>query len=232
MKTITNIKTLLILALVVLLCSNQNIAQNVGIGETTFTPDANAMLEVQSDSKGFLPPRLALIETTNFAPLTAHVDGMVVYNTATANDVVPGLYVNDGTKWVALLASGNGCPPANVGETLINYNGCFYVKTTNEPGTYTWANAITKCNSLGSGWYLPNKMELDVIYQNWNNSSYGPGNCYGGSCPLTLTEGYYWSSGNLHSNIAWSIIFGSNYDNGKHYGADKNWTLNVRCVRR
>jgi len=28
---------------------------------------------------------------------------MVVYNTATANDVVPGLYVNDGSKWVALI---------------------------------------------------------------------------------------------------------------------------------
>jgi len=103
MKIRTNIRTLLILALVLLLSSNQNIAQNVGIGAESFTPDANSMLEVKSDNKGFLPPRLELVQTTSYAPLPeAHVAGMVVYNTATTGDVTPGLYVNDGSKWISL----------------------------------------------------------------------------------------------------------------------------------
>jgi len=43
---------------------------------------------------------VALSSTTNNAPLSAHVAGMVVYNTATVGDVTPGVYVDNGTKWV------------------------------------------------------------------------------------------------------------------------------------
>ena len=68
-----------------------------GIGTTT--PNANAQLEVASTAKGFLPPRVALTSTISASPLAAHVAGMVVYNTATVNDVTPGLYVNNGTIW-------------------------------------------------------------------------------------------------------------------------------------
>ncbi len=69
-----------------------------GIGTTS--PNTNAQLEVASTTKGFLPPRVALTSTTSASPLAAHVAGMVVYNTATAGDVTPGLYVNNGTAWV------------------------------------------------------------------------------------------------------------------------------------
>ncbi|RXM52847.1 hypothetical protein BOQ60_26235, partial [Chryseobacterium sp. CH1] len=49
-------------------------------------------------------PRVALVATNNSAPLTSHVAGMTVYNTATntsvaANPVYPGEYYNDGTQW-------------------------------------------------------------------------------------------------------------------------------------
>jgi len=119
--------TKITLKIIILFCTtilfieyNYLIAQNVGIGEATFTPDANAMLEVQSDNKGLLPPRVELIETINFAPLSAHVEGMVVYNTATVNDVVPGLYVNDGAKWISLTQTGSSsgsCPTLQIGDT-------------------------------------------------------------------------------------------------------------------
>ncbi len=68
-----------------------------GIGTTS--PNSNAQLEVASTTKGFLPPRVALTSTTSASPLAAHVAGMVVYNTATAGDVTPGLYVNTGAVW-------------------------------------------------------------------------------------------------------------------------------------
>lgn len=71
----------------------------VKIGGTDGIPNASAMLEVQSTNKGILLPRVALTSTTAFAPLAAHVAGMTVYNTATAGDVTPGQYYNDGTKW-------------------------------------------------------------------------------------------------------------------------------------
>jgi len=108
MKKQTTIPSLLILVLVILLGSNSNIAQNVGISDASFTPNANAMLEVKSLNKGFLPPRVELTGTNNSTPLSAHVVGMLVYNTATAGNVTPGLYVNDGSKWVALGGTSGG----------------------------------------------------------------------------------------------------------------------------
>jgi len=70
----------------------------------------------------------------------------------------------------------NSCPPANAGETLIEYNGCLYVKNVDESGTYTWVDALTQCTGLGSGWYLPNMDELNQLYLNWNQPSNG-GTC-------------------------------------------------------
>ncbi|WP_411029842.1 hypothetical protein [Spongiimicrobium sp. 3-5] len=74
-----------------------------GVG--TVTPDPDAALEVAAADKGLLLPRVALTATVNTAPLSAHVAGMAVYNTATVADVTPGYYYNDGGQWVR-LASG------------------------------------------------------------------------------------------------------------------------------
>ena len=71
-----------------------------GIGTTT--PNTNARLEVSATDKGLLMPRIALTGTGNVAPLSAHVAGMTVYNTATAGDVTPGYYVSDGAKWIRM----------------------------------------------------------------------------------------------------------------------------------
>ncbi|MGN6438065.1 MAG: hypothetical protein ACTHMM_16115 [Agriterribacter sp.] len=79
-------------------------------GTVTGSPslaNASAVLELESNNKGFLLPRVALTSTNSFSPLGAtHVAGMLVYNTASAgsapNNVTPGYYYNDGAKWVRL----------------------------------------------------------------------------------------------------------------------------------
>ncbi|SRX75387.1 autotransporter outer membrane beta-barrel domain-containing protein [Aequorivita antarctica] len=81
----------------------------VGIGTTT--PDANALLDVDASTTvgGLLLPRVSLSATNNFAPLTAHVEGMTVYNIATAgtppDNVTPGYYYNDGGQWIRIAAA-------------------------------------------------------------------------------------------------------------------------------
>ena len=79
----------------------------VAIG--TSSPDTNALLDLTSNTKAFLPPRLSLLSTDNPSPLSAHTQGAVVYNIATAgtvpSNVIPGLYINDGTKWSLLNSS-------------------------------------------------------------------------------------------------------------------------------
>jgi len=78
----------------------------IGIGTTN--PNANAILEIASSNKGLLIPRVALTGTVNSAPLAAHVDGMLVYNTATTGDVTPGFYFNSGGVWTSLGSGSSG----------------------------------------------------------------------------------------------------------------------------
>ncbi len=83
------VKNLLLLCFCAFFCFRG--FSQVGIG--TPTPDASAALDVTSATKGFLPPRVSLSSTAVAAPVNSPVDGLIVYNTATANNVTPGLYV-------------------------------------------------------------------------------------------------------------------------------------------
>lgn len=85
------------------------VAAQVTIGSQNL-PSGDALLDLRqnttdsSSTKGLLLPRVALSSTSDATPLSAHVKGMFVYNTATttagSNDVTPGIYYNDGTKWI------------------------------------------------------------------------------------------------------------------------------------
>ncbi len=102
---------LLWMALTVLSLHSGQIRAQVTIGSNV-TPDANSLLDLKNQSnvnastKGLLLPRVQLTATDNFAPLSTHVLGMVVYNTATAGtaptNVTPGYYYNNGSKWIRL----------------------------------------------------------------------------------------------------------------------------------
>ena len=67
-------------------------AQNVGIGTTT--PNANAALEIKSNNKGLLMPRLSTTARNN---MTNVAKGMLVYDTTNA-----GFYYHDGGKWLPI----------------------------------------------------------------------------------------------------------------------------------
>ncbi|MNS95615.1 hypothetical protein D3C72_1298820 [compost metagenome] len=84
--------------------------------------------------------------TTNPSPLSAHVKGMYVYNTATAGDVTPGPYSNDGTRWQKVLTD-----PYPAYYAYLNWSGStdqvFPSNTTTDINGITWT--IPK-----SGYYL------------------------------------------------------------------------------
>lgn len=105
---------------VMLLIVSNGIKAQMKVGDNPTVINSNAVLHVESSNKGLLLPKIALTSTSSFAPLTAHVAGMTVYNTATAGDVTPGFYYNDGSKWV-MLASTSQEP--------------WYVGGTNTPAT-------------------------------------------------------------------------------------------------
>lgn len=107
-------------------------SQNVGINGTGAVPNASAMLDVDAANKGVLIPRVALTQTTSNSPIGASVTtSLLIYNTATINDVIPGYYYWNGTIWVRLALDGdywktNGnslttAPASGIG-TAINNN--------------------------------------------------------------------------------------------------------------
>ncbi|MFC4476350.1 tail fiber domain-containing protein [Flavobacterium chungangensis] len=97
----------------------------VGIG--TLNPDNSAQLDITSLNKGLLVPRLPLVQTTNQSPVAGNVaNSLLVYNTATVNDVTPGFYYWQGTKWVRIVLQSD---PVMFNETLTTLT---YNATTNE----------------------------------------------------------------------------------------------------
>ena len=94
-----------IFALCFLLSATTLLQAQVGVG--TSTPAASAQLDVSSTTKGFLPPRVALVSTANTSsPISSPATGLLVYNTAEvgsgATAVTPGYYYYSGSAWVPL----------------------------------------------------------------------------------------------------------------------------------
>lgn len=90
-------------------------------------PDNSAMLDVKSNTKGFLPPRVALTAVNVASPVTTPANGLLVYNTATAgtapNNVVPGNYYWNGTRWIAVT------PPVGTSAgDMLYWNGTQWVR--------------------------------------------------------------------------------------------------------
>ncbi|WP_208864485.1 hypothetical protein, partial [Pedobacter psychrotolerans] len=88
-----------------------------GTVSSTNISNKDAILELESNNKGLLHTRVNLISTDNPAPLSAHVTGMMVYNLSTVNDVMPGIYYNDGTKWVFVRSSNSTIIENQAGKT-------------------------------------------------------------------------------------------------------------------
>ncbi len=94
-----------------LLCLIASIHLNAQTGIGTTSPHVSAKLEVAATNKGFLPPRVALTGTNDLLTIATPATGLVVFNTATAgttpNNVLPGYYYYDGTKWNQLVDQGS-----------------------------------------------------------------------------------------------------------------------------
>ena len=70
--------------------------QGVGINDDNSLPAASSMLDVKSNSKGVLIPRVNLTGTNNASPVSSPATSLMVYNMKTAGArctaVSPGFY--------------------------------------------------------------------------------------------------------------------------------------------
>ena len=85
------------------------------------------------------------------------------------------------------------------------------------PNYMSWGEAKTWCSNLGSGWYLPTKEELLLIYQNKAalNSTLAT---IGGKI---ISYYWYWSSTVFDSDCAWNVLmsYGSTSSNNKNFNS-------------
>ncbi|HDQ15482.1 MAG TPA: hypothetical protein ENN45_00305 [Bacteroidetes bacterium] len=136
---------ILCLSSLIVLFSFSLTAQNVGINPTGAAPNASAMLDVSSTNKGVLIPRVALSQTTSTIPVTAPATSLLVYNTASVNDVSPGYYFWDGSQWVRMLDATMTADDFDweiIGNNVVSGHGGLY------PSGYVGIGTATPRNKL------------------------------------------------------------------------------------
>lgn len=74
--------------------------QGVAINADGSTPNASAMLDVKSTTRGFLPPRMTYAQR---AAVASPATGLIVYQTDTYLKIEKGIYVYDGTAWRRII---------------------------------------------------------------------------------------------------------------------------------
>jgi hypothetical protein len=133
-------------------------------------------------------------------------------------------------SYTKLDASGNDLPDEATEWVMVrdNVNGLIWQKET-APGTYTFEQALSYCDSLTLGgyadWRLPTVKELSSIV---NSDTYNPSiNTF--YFPNTVSANY-WSSTTYadYPNYAWYVNFYSGYVYGTH---GKSYSYYVRAVR-
>jgi len=159
----------------------------VGIG--TPQPSPSSILELESNDKGFLINTVSLTSGLLPAPFSSHIEGIWIYNTATAgtspNNVVPGLYYNNGSRWVLMSLNDE---PQKIGDIKSSIN------TTDHDGWYLLNGrnisdlptaAQTHATELGYNTVIPDSR--DRMIKGINTATETPGSI-GGSNSYTIAR--------------------------------------------
>jgi len=108
-----------ILVLISIICSFSLNAQT-GIGTTT--PNASAKLDVYSDNKGFLPPRVSLTDAYDRTTISSPAIGLLVYCKGDAG-LAAGYYYWNGNAWATIATDGgSGSIAAEYGSQILSSN--------------------------------------------------------------------------------------------------------------
>lgn len=148
---------------------NLLVSQNVGINDSNTPPDANAILDVQSNSKGILFPRMTSVQRASLGNLNP-TNGMLVFDI----NVQAFFYFING-NWVQ-LGNENNCVPVG---TIMAFGG------ENTPPGFLLCNgqSLSKDSypalfaAIGTSWggngtpifYLPDLR--GIFLRGWSNGS-------------------------------------------------------------
>ncbi|MEP6676482.1 MAG: tail fiber domain-containing protein [Ferruginibacter sp.] len=134
-------------------------AQSIGINNTGVQPNASAILDIASTSKGLLIPRMTAAQRT---AIVNPVAGLQVYQT----DGTAGFYYYSGTAWAQLGAAANLTGWSTTGNASIN-------AVTNFIGTTDGTPLIAKVNGEQVFRFTPSSTSTVIGYQASNASPAG-----------------------------------------------------------
>lgn len=180
------IKTTLII-LTALVCHEIIYAQqNVGIG--TNTPNASSLLDLSSNNKGLLVPRVNLISETDVVTIINPATSLLIYNT---NNTLPdgeGHYFWNGSKWSKLATRSNLANLAwGIGGNAGTSTATDFIGTTDDKAL------VFKTNNIQSGKIDPvvNNVffgrSAGILTTGANNSFFGNGAASGNTSGIQNT---------------------------------------------
>lgn len=106
--------------IILILFISSGLYAQTGIGTTT--PNASAKLDVSSTNKGFLPPRISLIDAYDQTTISSPATGLLVYCKGDAG-LAAGYYFWNGNAWATIAtAGGSGSVAAEFGTEVLAAN--------------------------------------------------------------------------------------------------------------
>lgn len=134
-----------ILPILILLITQLSFSQ-VGIGTTN--PSPSSALDIRSTNSGLLIPRVGLMSTTDTNTIPNPATSLLVYNSNTSNDVMPGFYYWEGS-WKTLKGTTSG---SSSGWNLTGNT----TTATDYLGTNNFNSLVFKVNNNPFSKYHPN----------------------------------------------------------------------------
>ncbi len=132
----------LLLASVCLACTITGTAQ-VGISTTSITPDPSSLLELRSNAKGMLVPRMA---TTDRDVILSPATGLLIYNTTTNS-----FNYYNGSTWQAFGTTAGTVTSITGTSNRITISGTAADPVLDISSAYTGQSSITALGTISSG---------------------------------------------------------------------------------
>ena len=224
------IKFLVIIIILKLLMSVQVYAQNIGIGDTIFTPDPSAGLEIKYTDKGLLIPRMT---TAQRDAISNPAQSLMIYNLTTKcfeiyeDNVWQKIwcrpFVTCGDNLNITHIAGEVAPvtkTVNYGTVLTNLSGANKCWITQNLGADHQASSATDATEASAGWYWQFNRKQGYKHDGTTRT---PNTTW----ITSINENSDWQSGNdpcrLLLGAGWRIPTYTEWENADANGGWNNW---------